>query len=241
MLLCVCFHPPPVFSLPLIPSPKNLIAPSPPTSLSSASLAEKDRHQTDCLPPVYIKLPCVCLCMFSVLRSVCWEFFHPLHSCTVCSSRHGSFSVPWMWGLFSAALRDRKLPRYTILHSSPAALVLLRFLCKLLFSWKTSQSVSNPWIGEDLGWRTKSGSLISNCLCEWWPASWQKTSIRSFCIDVAQQRIQICAHTRGSVIRVVKQKLNLIHSATHCFFFVLGVCHAIVPCFCDRCLYSKTC
>lgn len=32
----------------------------------AASLAEKDRHQTGCLPPVYIKPPCVCLCMFSV-------------------------------------------------------------------------------------------------------------------------------------------------------------------------------
>lgn len=155
---------------PFLSSPlRNLIAPSPPTSLSAASLAEKDRHQTGCLPPVYIKPPCVCLCMFSVRRSVCWEFFHPLHSCTVCSPRHGSFSVLWMWGLFSAALKDRKLPCYTILYSSQAAFVLLRFLRKRIISYsheKLSVSVESP---DRRGLEDTLHSLILICLAEWWP------------------------------------------------------------------------
>lgn len=56
---CPTLHPP----ILIFPSP-------PPTSLSSASLAEKDRHQTDCLLPVSIKLPHVCLCI-SVWQDLC--------------------------------------------------------------------------------------------------------------------------------------------------------------------------
>lgn len=121
-----------------------LISPYPlATSLSSASLAEKDRLQTDCLPPVYIKLPHVGLCVFMwFVLCVPWasSFFIPVQCVPVVMCPFSIAEQPYSPRTSGCRLLHRKRGSaspcnlFTISKQPPFAETLYSFNTKVALS-----------------------------------------------------------------------------------------------------------